>query len=725
MKNKKIILVLISIIVFIVLVTIYKTGAIQRIINIARREEIKKEITYVVYEYKDNNLKMLVSAEDSENGIETLVYPNNELQINCNGKKKVSIDYELDTTEDKGYTFLATTTAGENIEKVINVNDEFRQSLNDLISIQEQKESNAQTAITINYKDTSIEKQYRVGQSDEWIDYVESFTIDSYQIQNEGMTDGIVPIKIREVDELGYEIQVEQNVQMDIVTYNDTETRIEGESILKCVEENSLQSGNYTFVVNGEEYPAEVYNYEEDVNYVAKLELKIGNNDYNGLGSNVSDERMLVLKYNGNLTVGENIELKPSTRKKGMYVYVANTVENNGTISMTARGASAEGQDVYLWKNTDGSYEYVPAIGATGGEEVTVGDYSGAVGQEGKTGNNRQTGGGGSGGAKAYNYASVTSGKGGTGTSYSGGAGGGACASNGGTYKAEDGSSTGGAGGNANKNPVGEIVGGGAGNPAGYTIVGNNEPSYDGNDGTGGLLILYANIIQNNGRIESQGTKAYNNNVNQVGGSSGGGSVNVFYKQDIRYGDITAKGGESANGVQNTAAAGGAGGDGTVTIGKIENGNYTENQIYLYRDGDECTIYSGGWQPIGIDYSPQFDKSGNCLQVIQTNLWTSGYFQTNNDIDFSQYNKLKVKWASDAGTQWKSACIIAGEFSTGDGTEGITISENNFCYTQKSNTAEGEIKISEFDITELKAVGKIYLYAFSGNIKVYEVSLEK
>ena len=50
-----------------------------------------------------------------------------------------------------------------------------------------------------------------------------------------------------------------------------------------------------------------------------------------------------------------------------MIVYCTGTLINNGTISMTARGAKAEGQNVYLFKNLDGSFEYVPAVGGAGG----------------------------------------------------------------------------------------------------------------------------------------------------------------------------------------------------------------------------------------------------------------------------------------------------------------------------------------------------------------------
>lgn len=38
-------------------------------------------------------------------------------------------------------------------------------------------------------------------------------------------------------------------------------------------------------------------------------------------------------------------------------------IYNEGKISMTARGTyNAAGQNVYLWKNIDSSYEYVPAV---------------------------------------------------------------------------------------------------------------------------------------------------------------------------------------------------------------------------------------------------------------------------------------------------------------------------------------------------------------------------
>jgi hypothetical protein len=48
-----------------------------------------------------------------------------------------------------------------------------------------------------------------------------------------------------------------------------------------------------------------------------------------------------------------------------MFLYVAGTLTNNGTITMTARGACAVGQNIYLRKNNSNqAYETVPAVGA-------------------------------------------------------------------------------------------------------------------------------------------------------------------------------------------------------------------------------------------------------------------------------------------------------------------------------------------------------------------------
>ena len=121
---------------------------------------------------------------------------------------------------------------------------------------------------------------------------------------------------------------------------------------------------------------------------------------------NENAKSMVVLKVNGDLTINEEAKLTAYASKngyggpKGMMIYCTGTLTNNGTISMTARGAKAEGQNVYLWKNSDNSYEFVPAVGAEGGVKSQVvgnsifgGRYS-KIGNSGKNVISRQTAGG-------------------------------------------------------------------------------------------------------------------------------------------------------------------------------------------------------------------------------------------------------------------------------------------------------------------------------------------
>ena len=75
---------------------------------------------------------------------------------------------------------------------------------------------------------------------------------------------------------------------------------------------------------------------------------------------------------------------------------------NNGVISMTARGTWNEaGENVYLWKNIDRTFEYVPAVGGAAGESVVLTTKGSATvsanGNNGGRGKNRAAGGGGSG----------------------------------------------------------------------------------------------------------------------------------------------------------------------------------------------------------------------------------------------------------------------------------------------------------------------------------------
>lgn len=133
---------------------------------------------------------------------------------------------------------------------------------------------------------------------------------------------------------------------------------------------------------------------------------------------------MVVLKVTGNLTIKSGVKLTSCKSTdgyggpKGMTILCNGTltVEEDAEISMTARGGRANGQNVFLWKNPDNSFEYVPAIGSNGGSQAqptSTGNNSErfASGIGGTNGSDRGTGGGGSGAVTQY-VATMCSGRG-------------------------------------------------------------------------------------------------------------------------------------------------------------------------------------------------------------------------------------------------------------------------------------------------------------------------
>ena len=535
-KRRKIITLIVSLFILVVtLLILNQTGVINKITNNINREEIKKEISYEVYHHVNGETKMLVVAEDTENGIEKVIYPNNEMELYCNGKNKVAFDYHVNITNLESITFTAINTLGEEIKNTVIINEEFYKNM---IKHNFINETETQKGLTINYKADSAMKQYKVGEAANWANYTNTIRLDEHQIlETLGEENREVNISLRQVDKIGNEIITQTKLTIENkASYKKEDTIIEGESILACVENNELQTGNYIFRVAGtidggteevKEYPVELYNYKEDANYIGQNNVVIGDISYTGMGKIDSEKRMLILKYNKDLNINEGAIITPTgtneaingatylCTKKGILIYCEGTITNNGTITMTARGTVNEaGENVYLYKNENNNYEYIPAVGASGGAGITDKSVYGTSGKGGNTGLDRKTGGGGSGAA-----CKATSGRGGSGTSYSGGTGGGAAY----LSNASAGSSIGGKGGNAAwRDNIKGGSGGGAGNPGGNraAFASHSTTATKGSNGTGGLLILYASNVENKGSILSNGS---------AGGS--GGNVGWCYRR--------------------------------------------------------------------------------------------------------------------------------------------------------------------------------------------------
>ncbi len=263
------------------------------------------------------------------------------------------------------------------------------------------------------------------------------------------------------------------------------------------------------------------------------------------------------------MSVASETTLIPPYRCKGIIIGDVGTFTNEGTISMTARGAVGEGKNIQL----TASY-MISAVGGAGG--------TGKAGSGGSPAANVfSCGGGGSGSA----YDRTTTGTGGSGTSFSGGAGSGGNASTSGTT--QDGSSEGGIGSNgkASDGLSGGYDGyasGGVGNPSGTSATSSGRAILQSPSGTGGLLVVLCSSFVNIGTMEAKGVtaaRAYTTSsgltsLSQDGGSSGGGCILVLTKNSSGSGTITALGGQTND--STTGTPGGAGGTGTQEILIVE-----------------------------------------------------------------------------------------------------------------------------------------------------------
>ena len=358
------------------------------------------------------------------------------------------------------------------------------------------------------------------------------------------------------------------------------------ESWLKWIMENEdLTDGYYNLTADGVTYPIHLYVLEGDQDWSTNQTF----GDSGDVGTSSTNALHTVVVYvKGNVTIEEGVTVTAYGTAyggpKGMFLYVSGNLINKGTLSMTARGGKAAGQKVNLWKNEDGSYEFVPAAGGNGGASKSVsGTGTTMAGNAGAASTvARGTGGGGTGAGRSYGC-KATVGKGGNGTSYSGGAGSGASNNDGAGCSASTsgaGSSAGGAGSNgvvksSNSSGYGQISMGGTGNSSGSNATYRESvKNLVTRRGTGGLLVVFANNIINSGSITAQGVSsstASRSNTNgrvDTGGASGGGSINLFYGGNYsNTGTVSAAGGAKING--EGGQGGGAGGAGKVTATQL------------------------------------------------------------------------------------------------------------------------------------------------------------
>ncbi len=579
-RNKIKIYLILTIVSLCTIVSIYivllKNNSIENN-NIEARILAEKQsklinIDVSVKQTTDDSYKCLLTftSGDEENKIKSITYPEEEgkesytMQVEDEGGRQiVALDYEV-KKGDEDKTFQITTTKGDVVKERTGYKIYYHGNNDETVTATQSRLKGFNTTfddadcIKEGYKLYGWSKLNNVLVSEYDLEYIyeeNDSDIDLYSVWRKKNNDIVLGDSLLKAVNTINET-IETNIKINEVEYSVDFMTINGDVVLDgetLIDAAVLRENVYEF----------------------------GNRRTDVARETTDAPNMVAVKINGDLTINEGIELTSCKSHegyggtKGLVIYCTGKITNNGTMDMTGKGAKAVGQDVFLWKNQGGTYEYVPAEGAIGGASVYRGSNGTTGGNKGYDGTLRQTGGGGSGAARHHIDKSTSSGAGAKGSSYSGGTGGGSSDVRR-EYRSDAGAGAdnGGIGGYGIATySSGHGATGGTGNPGGVVYRYSGASGSNGSNGTGGLLIIYGNEIDNKGTICSEGVRA-NSNWASSGGSSGGGSVNIFYNTKwLNEGNVNANGGLGSE-----SGYGGPGGNGTVTIGNISTGTFIKDE---------------------------------------------------------------------------------------------------------------------------------------------------
>lgn len=380
------IIILVAILLFIVLMSKDKiVKLISSNIELKPQTDIEnaEQQTKINYEVKEVNgelLSILIRIEDKR-GIETI--QTEDTILNCNGREKISLDRTIN--ENGIYQFKYKISGIE--EELCTI---VRPVPNIVITNPDTLGDKSTKTIEIEHiDDEKLRTCYSLDNGKTWQEYKEPLEVGIYENRQ-------IIAK--------YEAKEGHTIQSDKMQY----IVIPTESLLYATKNVIEKSGYYRIAVLEEEYYAHVYVENGDNTLSSNIEY----GDENDTATQDADAKnMIIVKVNGDLTVEQNVTVTAHGNSyggpKGMLLYVTGKLTNNGTISMSKRGAKAEGKNIYLWKNkvaatnsngTGGEYEYVPSIGSAGGIGGTGGGYGSYYGNNGSTPISkygRTTGGGG------------------------------------------------------------------------------------------------------------------------------------------------------------------------------------------------------------------------------------------------------------------------------------------------------------------------------------------
>ncbi len=448
-SNKKMQLVLVLIILMVAMLCFIanKNGFIGNIARNIRGEleepEVAELFTYTMYDNQnEEKIKVLVKVQ-SEDGLDYIETPDNH-KIQCNGKKVMALDYEV--KKDKDYVFKVKESNKDVQEQNLRVDDEYIKSK--ILEVQNPTEGTGITTLQINrymnFDDFTL--YYKIGKKGQWQLCKNK---EGMKIEKDDYLDLYEGNLVNEDDTITVDIKIVSKQEINKILFNkdykinmQPQENIE-DGIIQVIAKRELENDGHIEVTIGNETYA-MHTYVFDGNQEWKEDQIFGDEEDIGNAKEYA-KNMVVVKVNGNLTIDENVTVTAYNSSyggpKGMLLYVTGDIINKGTISMTARGAKAKGQNVYLWKNTNGSCESIDATGGKGGASYDSRSLVTTVVVNGKKGNNgisRRTGGGGTGSGRSYlNIGHIVIGQGGRGTSYSGGSGSGAANTDGGRNQNE------------------------------------------------------------------------------------------------------------------------------------------------------------------------------------------------------------------------------------------------------------------------------------------------
>ncbi len=376
---KILIVVLIIILLTFVIVLLNKTGvmriAVERIRNVMQGmegEEIVQNAEYDIKQIEGEYLSILITFEDPR-GIEKITMWDGT-QIDGKGKTKIGLDRIVE--EDDQYQVMVKYKEEEKSE-LYSMIPTTKPVINEIAFRKEN--STLYETIEIEFPENeNVTNYYSVGKNENWIEYTQNFEVE-LAIEQE----------TNETEEKEIKTKSEFKTGKTIQRKNKTGYIANGNGLLYKVAYEITESQIYNIKVKEKTYSIHAYVYNEDT--VLNENKVFG--DAADAGTN-----MVVVKVNGNLTIekGTISGVKDSTKggPKGLFIYCTGTLTNNGTISMSQNGANSDGENVYLCKNSNKEYEYIPSSGASGGSGGK--NISGSMaGKAGGNGIKRSCGGGG------------------------------------------------------------------------------------------------------------------------------------------------------------------------------------------------------------------------------------------------------------------------------------------------------------------------------------------